>query len=112
MDTTEPLRWGLWQTTSKLVQNRVQTGEFRADSRFAGLARMVDGRETSQCSTSRPDIATSPRNKAEVAELNANSQTWLKNKPLEIETRPDDKAGKEISLSPARLETSPTDGLS
>jgi len=32
-----------------------------------------------------------PRNKAEVARLNAMLKTWLKNNALEIETRDDDK---------------------
>jgi AAA domain len=92
----------------KLVQNRVQTGEFRADSRSPDWLGwwMAENLPMLNIKTRHRD---QPRNKAEVARLNSILKTWLKNNALEIETRPDDKGRKrDFLVSGTTAKTSPT----
>jgi hypothetical protein len=81
---------GVSITDLKLVQNRVQTGAFRADSRSPDWLGwwMAENLPMLNIKTRHRD---QPRNKAEVARLNSILKTWQKNNALEIETRSDDK---------------------
>jgi hypothetical protein len=92
----------------KLVQNRVQTGEFRADSRSPDWLGwwMAENLPMLNIKTRHRD---QPRNKAEVSRLNSILKTWVKNNALEIETRRDDKSRKrDFFVSSAQAEMSLT----
>lgn len=73
-----------------VVQRVVQGGAFRTDSQSPHWLGwwMAENLPSLNIKTRCTD---KPRNKAEVARLNSILKTWLKNKALEIETRPDDK---------------------
>jgi hypothetical protein len=79
----------------KLVQKVVTTGEFRADSRSPDWLGwwMAENLPMLNIKTRHHD---QPRNKAEVARLNAILKTWLKNNALKTETRFDDASRKRV----------------
>jgi hypothetical protein len=74
----------------KVVQRLVQGGAFRTDSQSPQWLGwwMAENLPRLNIKTRHTDR---PRNKAEVARLNAILKTWLKNNALEIETRTDEK---------------------
>jgi AAA domain len=81
---------GLTVSDLKVVQRLVQGGAFRTSSQSPQWLGwwMAENLSHLNIKTRHSD---QPRNKAEVARLNAIIKTWLKNNALEIETRVDDQ---------------------